>query len=145
MTTTGENTSHTRSHCPGRLAESFWLPSYCPNGLASSTRRLDALTDAEEVTWDGGPRATASYRCGCCGATWNEDWPAVMVVGPGWRHREPVHWTAGIDAPRRTAGWIELDLWRAAAHRRADRVREGGGSGMTPLLAAARGSTSPPR
>jgi hypothetical protein len=115
MTTAADNTSHTRSHCPGKLAESFWLPSYCPNGLARSTRRLDALVDADEVTWDGGPYAKARYLCACCGAAWSEDWPAVFLFGPGRRHHDPVHWVAGVDSPRYTAGQIESEKAAAVA------------------------------
>jgi hypothetical protein len=100
-------TTHTRDHCPSRLNESFWMPSYCPVGVATATRRLDALVDATEVSWDGGRYATAHYFCACCGSTWTEDnWPAVFPFGPNWRqrHHEPVHWVAGVDVPHYVAG-----------------------------------------
>jgi hypothetical protein len=110
MRATETMTTHTREHCPGRLVESFWLPSYCPNGLASATGRLDALVDADEVCWDGGPYATAHYVCDCCGSTWTENhWPAVMLFGPAWRPADPVHWVAGVHAPRHTAGQIDFE------------------------------------
>jgi hypothetical protein len=126
MTTVSHNTSpagvalgtaHSRSACPGRLNESFWLPSNCPNGLATATRPLDALTDAEEVTWDGGRYATASYECQCCGTRWTQNWPAALALGPNWRrrHEPPVHWVAGVDSPRYTAGQIESEKAAAVA------------------------------
>jgi hypothetical protein len=101
-----DTTPHSRPRCPDRLAESFWLPSDCPRGLSSSSRRLDALTDAEEVTWDGGPYASARYRCQCCGTRWAQDWPVALALGPGWRRRyePPLRLVAGVDVPRYLAG-----------------------------------------
>lgn len=102
--------THSREHCPGKLVSSFWCPSYCPNGLATATRRLDALVDASEVSWDGGAYATAHYECACCGHRWTEDdWPIVLALGPNWHRRdEPVRLTAGVDVPALTAGqWRE--------------------------------------
>jgi hypothetical protein len=109
MTTVTHNTAlgtgHSRARCPAKLSESFWLPSDCPRGLATATRPLDALTDAEEVTWDGGRYASARYRCQCCGAQWTQKWPVALALGPDWRrHEPPVHLLAGVDAPRQTAG-----------------------------------------
>ncbi len=97
---------HAREHCRERLVQGFWVPSSCPRGLAEVTDRLDVLTDADEVCWDGGPDATAHYLCACCGAAWTEDWPAPMALGPYWRETDPVHWVAGVDSPRYTAGQI---------------------------------------
>ncbi len=66
---------------------------------------LGGLTDAESVSWGGGPRATASYKCVCRGAAWTESWPIVLVFGLGREYPEaPVSWTAGVDSPRYTAG-----------------------------------------
>ena len=42
---------HTRAGCPERLTETFWLPSYCRGCLAAVSDRLDAMTDAEAVSW----------------------------------------------------------------------------------------------
>jgi hypothetical protein len=98
------STSHGRSRCPQKLVDSFWLPSLCPNGV-NALWPLDALTDAEEVTWDGGNLVVASYVCACCGKRWTQKWPAALALGPNWRRREPpVHLVAGVDAPRHTAG-----------------------------------------
>jgi membrane-associated phospholipid phosphatase len=77
---------------------------FCPVGLRTAINRLDALVDADQVDWDGGEYATASYVCGCCGAVWTEDWPAALLLGPRWRDHGPVRWTAGVDAPRHLAG-----------------------------------------
>lgn len=113
-------TAHDIQHCPQRLTESFWMPSYCPVGLAEVANRLDVLTDASEVSWAGGRYATAHYRCDCCGHRWSEnDWPAVFLHGPNWRHHDPGRWVAGIDAPRRTAEQDELRRRRWAAQRSA--------------------------
>ncbi|HZC91411.1 MAG TPA: hypothetical protein VE400_12285 [Mycobacterium sp.] len=78
---------HTRAGCPERLTETFWLPSYCRGCLAAVSDRLDAMTDAEAVSWDGTSRyCTASYVCHCCDMEWSEsDWPVCMLLGPSWR------------------------------------------------------------
>lgn len=99
------STSHGRSRCPQKLAESFWLPSSCPNGV-NAIRPLDALTDAEEVAWDGGDLVIASYVCACCGKRWTQKWEVVVALGPLWhRYEPPLRLVAGQDGvPRHTAG-----------------------------------------
>jgi hypothetical protein len=107
--------SHSRDRCGGRLAESFWMPSYCPRGLAEVDwrHRLAVLTDADEVHWDGGPHVTTHYTCACCGHRWSEHgWPVVMLFGLGSDYPEPpVRRVAGVDVARRTAGQVAQELW----------------------------------
>ncbi len=100
------STSHGRSRCPQKLVDSFWLPALCPNGM-NALWPSDALTDAEEITWDGGDLVVASYECACCGKRWTQKWEVAVALGPNWRRRyePPVHLVAGQgDVPRHTAG-----------------------------------------
>jgi hypothetical protein len=96
MTVSHNTRARSRFRCADRIAESFWMPS----------RHHGELIDAESVEWTGGSHCTAFYRCPCCGVEWAEsDWPTLLMLGPGWRHRyePPVHLVAGVDAPRFTA------------------------------------------
>jgi hypothetical protein len=103
-----DNTSTTsqRRGCVGRLAESFWCFSDCP--------RCGARLDAEEICWDGGRYASATYFCACCGHRWSEDdWPLVLALGPNWWRREqPVHLVAGVDVRAYTGA--QLQAWISA-------------------------------
>jgi hypothetical protein len=84
---TRDNTSYSKTRCPDRVAESFWMPS----------RHHGELLDATEVSWTGGRYAEARYHCPCCRVEWTERWPVLMMLGPGWRRRyePPIHLVAG--------------------------------------------------
>lgn len=104
--------SHSTEDCPDQLAESFWMPSYCPNGLRGA-RGLDALIDAESVEWDGGRYVTAYYRCPCCDSTWSEpNWPVVFLFGN--EHMPAVRAASGSITGRRyiSADDLRRPNWR---------------------------------
>jgi hypothetical protein len=98
MTVSHNTRARSRFRCADRIAESFWMPS----------THHGELIDAESVEWTGGSHCTAFYRCPCCGVEWAEsDWPVLLMLGPGWRHRyePPIHLVAGEGGvPRHLAG-----------------------------------------